>query len=38
MEEDELENKVIEMNENPIEKISVKPATKTIKVVKPKKK
>jgi hypothetical protein len=37
VEEDEVENKVIEMNENPIEKISVKPATKTIKVVKSKK-
>jgi hypothetical protein len=35
-EEDELENEVIEVK--PTAKISVKPATKTIKVVKPKKK
>jgi hypothetical protein len=36
VEEDEVENEVIEVK--PTEKISVKPATKTIKVVKPKKK
>jgi len=36
VEEDELENEVIEVK--PTAKISVKPATKTIKVVKPKKK
>jgi hypothetical protein len=38
VEEDEVENEVMEIEVKPATKISVKPATKTIKVVKPKKK
>ena len=38
VEEDEVENEVMEIEVKPAKKNSVKPATKTIKVVKPKKK